>query len=160
MDNLIFSIDPTYFYIYFGIFSTIGLAVGIIIYFMLKKLPPGKMKFGKIAPISNFWSQIAGFIATLLIIAYAYSDTWKYFYTASIKDDKFYLGYFLPERTVEISDIKNLSFFSEKDVIKGEKYRIKIKTSGQKEYVSQFMDEDLLKINLEKLRNSLNKKDV
>ncbi|HPD55703.1 MAG TPA: hypothetical protein P5294_00250 [Smithellaceae bacterium] len=159
MNNLIFSIDPTYFYFYFGIFSVIAIAVGVVLYFMLRKEEPSTTQYGStVAPVSNFVPKLAAICVIIAIILYAYRDTWVHFYTASIKDDRLYLGYYLPQRIVEIPDMKNLAITSEKASLKGEKYRIRIKIADQREFVSQIMDEDSLKINLEKLANSVNTK--
>lgn len=158
METLIFSIDHTYYYGYFGVFVMIAIAAGVILYFVLRKKEPSKVKYGSVAPVSNFFPKLAAISVSLVIIGYAYNDTWIYFYKANIKDDRIYLGYYFPQRKVEISDINKLVISTEKNRFKGEKYQIRIKTSGQDEYLSQIMDENLLKINLEKLENSFNKK--
>ncbi|HES59132.1 MAG TPA: hypothetical protein ENO18_01765 [Caldithrix sp.] len=158
MENSIFSIDPTYFYGYFGVFVVIAIAAGVILYFILRKKEPSKVKFGSVAPVSNILPKIAAIAVSLAIIGYAYNDTWIYFHTAKIADDRLHLGYYFPERTVEISEINKLIISVAKRRFKGEKYQIRIKTPGQAEYLSQIMDADLLKINLEKLENSVNKK--
>ena len=158
MEHFIFSIDHTYYYGYFGVFVMIAIAAGVILYFVLRKKEPSTVKPGSVAPVSNFLPQLAAISVFLAIIDYAYNDTWLYFYSANIADDRLYLGYYFPQRTVEISDINKLIISIEKSKFKGEKYQIRIKTSGQAEYLSQIMDEDLLKINLVKLENSVNKK--
>ncbi|MBN1474124.1 MAG: hypothetical protein JW914_05885 [Syntrophaceae bacterium] len=159
MDSLIFAIDPTYFYAYFGIFSLIGVAAGLILYFILRKKPSATAQYGgTVAPVSNFVPMLAAICVTIAIVLYAYRDTWVHFYSVSINDDRLYLGYYFPQRAVEVADIKNLVIFSEKAALKDEKYRIMIKTPGQGEYLSQVMELDLLKINLEKLEKSVNKK--
>ncbi len=159
MNDLIFSIDPKYFYFYFGIFSLIAVAVGIVLYFMLRKEEPSTTQYGStVAPVSNFVPKLAAICVIIAIILYAYRDTWVHFYTASVKDDRLYIGYYLPQRIVEIADMKNLAITGEKASLKGEKYRIRIKEPGRGEFTSQIMDVDSLKINLEKLTNSINRK--
>jgi hypothetical protein len=157
MGTSIFAIDPTYYYGYFGVFVIIAIAAGVILYFVLRKKEPSKIKYGSVTPVSNFLPKLAAIAASLAIIGYAYNDTWIYFYTAKIADDRLCLNYYLPQRTVEVSDINNLIISTEKSKFRGEKYQIKIKTPGQGEYLSQIMDADLLKINLEKLEKSVNK---
>lgn len=158
METLIFSIDPTYYYGYFGVFVMIAIAAGVMLYFMLRKKEPSKVKYGSVAPVSNFLPKLAAIAVSLAIIGYAYNDTWIYFYRAYIADDRLYLSYYFPQRSVEISDINKLIISTKKSKFKGEKYQIRIKTSGQDEYLSQIMDETLLKINLEKLEKTVNKK--
>ena len=157
MENLIFSIDHRYYYGYFGVFVMIAIAAGVILYFVLRKKEPSTVKPGSVIPVSNLLPKLAAISVFLAIIGYAYNHTWIYFYRANIADDHLYLGYYFPQRKVEISDINKLIISTEKSKFKGEKYQIRIKTSGQTEYLSQIMDEDLLKINLEKLENSVNK---
>jgi hypothetical protein len=136
----------------------IAIAAGVILYFVLRKTEPSTVKPGSVTPVSNFLPKLAAISVFLAIIGYAYNDTWVYFYSAKIEDDRLYLVYYFPQRKVEISDINKLIISTEKIKFKGEKYQIRIKTPGQTEYLSQIMDEDLLKINLEKLENSVDKK--
>jgi hypothetical protein len=116
------------------------------------------VQLGKVQPISNFWPKIAGIVVILPVIAYAYTDSWQYFYSVSMSDKILYLGYFFPKHTVEISNINDLQVSTDKDALKGKKCRIKIKTSAQKEYISQLINVDQLNINFTKLNNLLNKK--
>jgi len=158
MNDPIFSLDPTYYYFYFGIFALIAGAMGLMVYLMLRKKEPDIVQYGSaVAPVSNFVPKLAAIGVVVAIIFYAYRDAWTHFYTVSIVDERLRLGYYFPQRFVEITDLKNLIITSEKATLKDEKYRIRIKSGDQGDYSSQVMDADLLKINLEKLANSVNR---
>jgi hypothetical protein len=103
------------------------------------------------------WSTLAAAAIALPLIGYAYVDSWLHFYTVSMKDEKLYINYLFPERAVEISNLNNLKVSTDSAIRKGVKYRIKLKTSSEKEYSSQLMNAEQLKVNLDKLNNSLKK---
>jgi hypothetical protein len=157
MERLIFSIDPTGFYIYFWLFVTIALILGLVVYLLLRRPQMRRTQFKNRSPVSKLWSALVAAAIALPLIGYAYADSWLHFYTVSMKDEKLYINYIFPKRTVEISNLNDLQVSTDSAIRKGVKYRIKLKTYSEKEYTSQLMNAEQLKVNLDKLNNSLKK---
>jgi hypothetical protein len=116
-----------------------------------------RAQFRNRSQVSKLWSTFVAAAIALPLIGYAYADNWLHFYTMSMKDEKLYINYLFPERTVKISNLNDLQVSTDSAVRKGAKYRIKIKPSSEKEYTSQLMNPEQLKVNLDKLNNSLKK---
>ena len=116
-----------------------------------------RTQFKNRSPVSKLWSALVAAAIALPLIGYAYADSWLHFYTVSMKDEKLYINYIFPKRTVEISNLNDLQVSTDSAIRKGVKYRIKLKTSSEKEYTSQLMNAEQLKVNLDKLNNSLKK---
>jgi hypothetical protein len=116
-----------------------------------------RAQFRNRSQVSKLWSTFVAAAIALPLIGYAYADSWLHFYTVSMKDEKLYINYIFPKRTVEISNLNDLQVSTDSAIRKGVKYRIKLKTYSEKEYTSQLMNAEQLKVNLDKLNNSLKK---
>jgi len=107
-------------------------------------------------PAKKKWPGfVFGALFGLPLLIYFYMDAWGYFFSLRINNDKIYLDYFMPRRTVvlPINEIDAITAISE--TRKGVVYRLVFTVAGGQKYTSQMCDSETSRANRARLSQVL-----
>ena len=136
---MIFSIDYRGAGIYFVFFIGFSFFLGIVVYLVLTKPSMIKADFRCLfQPVSKKTAMICAVFTMLPFSLYGYWDSWKYYYTLSVRNNTLIVKYLFPTREHEISDLGSIKITTETEARKGLVYRIKLVTEGRS-FTSQQM---------------------
>lgn len=158
MDMMIFSIDNRGAGIYFAFFIGFSIFLGIVVYLVLTKPSMVKADFSRLfQPVSKKTAMACAVFAMLPFSLYGYWDSWKYYYTLSVRNNKLIVKYLFPTREHEISDLGGINITTETEVRKGLVYRIKLVTEGRS-FTSQQMTRTEFEANRQALTQEIQKR--
>ena len=152
-DQLLLSISPEGFFIYFSLFTGLFLVVAVVVYVLLRSRRSRRSQFSGLGSVSKPTAFIVAAVLFLVPLSYFYTDSWSYFFTLRVEGDAIELGYVFPERhrSIAFSDITSVQASSHVRKA-GTKYRLIVQTTDGEQYASQL----LRKEELERVQSRLN----
>ena len=156
MEKLIFAIDPKSYYFYYWFLMIMAMVLGVVIYLLLRRPSMRRAQFAGLGKMHRTAAVMVSFSASVLIMWYAYTDSWHHFYRVVMKGDVLQLMYHVPVRSVDIAIMEGVEVVTDSAVRKGgAKFRIVLRDVHHIEYSSQLMPREDFDRNLVVLRKAL-----
>jgi len=140
----------------FWLLVTVGVALGVVVYAVLRRPGARRSQFSGWGRASPVVAVGAALLVAAPVVAYAYSSSWSHFYRAGLDGPLLVLGYETPVRTVVVAVDQVAAVETEVHARKsGPRYRIVVMTRDGERFTSQLMARPRAESSLEALRAEL-----
>ncbi len=150
------AIDAGAHRVLFWLLVTVGVALGVVVYAVLRWPGARRSQFRGWGRASPAVAVGAALLVAAPVVAYAYRSSWSHFYRAGLDGAHLVLGYETPVRTVVVAVEHVAAIEAEAhDRKSGPRYRIVVMTRDGERFTSQLMAGPRAESSLEALRAGL-----
>lgn len=152
----VLSLDPSGFEVHFWFLVLLGLALGTVVYVLLRRPAARRPRFRTATGVGGGWALLAALLVAAPITWYAWTDSWGHFYSVDVGREALVLGFLYPPRTVRLPRGGGLTV-TKRAVVRrsGVLYRLVLGDGGRRELSSQLMRPEEAEAALSRLRPAL-----